>query len=348
MSINATIVANRALQRVGAKLINISGGSTLWTDTGNNANQVRALYDIVRMAELRRSVWRFATRRAALRPLTSTTQLIAPAQWAVGTTYAQGMIVADVFGGYWQSIVAGNIGNVLQDDSSQWARYYGNLTADTYNSATSYYAGEIVFVSTTAYLSLASANIGNTPSSGAPWLSLGNILAPLTFRSPVGFGPLATSASKNIYRLPNGFLRLAAQDQKSASVSVLPISGQIRYSDWELEGDYLISSSAGPFIMRYVADISNPASFDGLFIEGFSARMAFELSEPLTQDLHLVQTTYTIYQAVMAEARRVNAIEIGSSEKEEMEYQPLFPAPGGMILAPQQSRMPSTGDNDNG
>ena len=66
-------IVNRALQRLGAKRI------TALTDTSKNADEVEFCYDKLRVAELRRSPWRFASRRANLRVLTATSYRFIPA-----------------------------------------------------------------------------------------------------------------------------------------------------------------------------------------------------------------------------------------------------------------------------
>src|ERR1700743_2523058 len=108
--VTVTDIANRALQRVGAKLINLQNGNTLYTDTGNSANQVRANYDILRRAELRRNNWRFAIRRTALRAIDTTTMQFTVATWAIGTTYALNIIIS-YNGILYTSRLAGNVGN---------------------------------------------------------------------------------------------------------------------------------------------------------------------------------------------------------------------------------------------
>jgi hypothetical protein len=55
---------------------------TAFTDDSKAASAVSFCYDKLREAELRRNVWVFSIRKAALRPVDTTTKLLAPAAWA--------------------------------------------------------------------------------------------------------------------------------------------------------------------------------------------------------------------------------------------------------------------------
>jgi hypothetical protein len=80
-------IANRGLQRAGALRI------VTFADSSINASEANFLYDKIRQAELERNIWRFSTRRAALRAVTATTKLLTFGTYAGGTTYAAGDVV---------------------------------------------------------------------------------------------------------------------------------------------------------------------------------------------------------------------------------------------------------------
>jgi hypothetical protein len=65
-------IANRALQHVGGKRI------VTLADDSVNASAVSFCYDKLREAELRRNVWVFSIRKAALRPVDTNTQAPRP------------------------------------------------------------------------------------------------------------------------------------------------------------------------------------------------------------------------------------------------------------------------------
>src|SRR5665811_2337991 len=87
-------IVNRALQHVGAERI------VTLADNSKNASECSFVYNRARQAELRDNVWRFAIRRSALRPLTSTSQAWTPPVYVAATTYVVGSVVAyaDTYG----------------------------------------------------------------------------------------------------------------------------------------------------------------------------------------------------------------------------------------------------------
>ena len=134
-------VANRALQHLGATRIDAAIG---FAENSLNASETAFAYDILRKAELRTGVWRFAIRKAILRPIDSNTMLLVPTMWASTTTYFVGSIVSDQTGQLWSSRRRNNLGN----DPTQtllWEQYFGPLTVMKYDSSTTYFDGELVY-----------------------------------------------------------------------------------------------------------------------------------------------------------------------------------------------------------
>lgn len=108
MANTPTDVVNRGLQRVGSKLI---AAGALLTETSKQAEQARACYDILREAELRSNVWRFAIRNVALRPVETSTRRVTFPAWATGTAYQVGAVATNG-GVIWQSTLADRIAAV--------------------------------------------------------------------------------------------------------------------------------------------------------------------------------------------------------------------------------------------
>jgi len=470
-------IANRALFHLGATRISSP------TENSKNNTTMSFLYDKLRRAELRRNVWRFATRRAVMRSMTSTTMSVVPSQWSITQTYLPGSLVSDANGYVWISKVAENLGQ-LPGQSVGWDEFFGTLTADiyaqvsnytawssgttyvtgqqiSYNGAayqslqsantnnipsaassawwfpisvvgpSGYYAGEIVYmpisgannnsvpggfvaflslvngnttvpsvpaawVATTQYgqdasvsysggqwrsliafnqnnipatapaawvaatsyasgntvtgadgfiySSAVNSNLGNNPEtdggtnwtptgavaawsqsvplfpSDTSWLPLYATLQPTTFIYPVGSGPSTETETRNVFPLPNGFLREAPQDPKRGSVSFLGAPSGLPYYDWELENNFLVSRDPGPIVLRFVADTVNVQGFDDMFCEGLAARMGLEACEDITQSDAKMQICTQAYSKFMGEARTVNAIETGSTEPPEDDY----------------------------
>lgn len=419
--LSTTDIGNRALQHCGNTRMDEALGLT---ENSKGAAEVAFAYPKLREAELRRNVWRFATRKAALRAIDSDTMFLAASLWRADTTYFRGSIVSDEDGNFWISRIADNLG-FQPEGSNNWEPYFGPMTADRYDATAAYSSGEIVYVtdgdgrvrvylslqdnngnnpetatawdatvtyyknqvvtySSTAYMSridwnknqtpsssaaawavgtsysignavtgsdgirytsLINANLGNDPTTdngtrwtntgiltpwttafvggtgSVSWLLIGgtNFPAGVTLATPnivypLGAGPASQSGTRNVYRLPAGFLREAPQDPRAGSSSALGAPSGLGYSDWTYEGDYIVTASAGVMVYRFVANVTDVTKMDPMFCEGLAARIALEICEPLTQSRAKVQTISSVYQKFMGEARAVNAIETGPTE----------------------------------
>lgn len=410
-------IANRACQILGQPRI-------LSVDEESGANTALSFaYDKLRRTELRRNNWRFAMRRAVVRPIDTTTRLLNPQVWADDTLYLPGSIVRDDNGELWLSNQADNIGNE-PGVSFVWEKYYGPVSVLLYDTTQTYFAGELVYkivgsggfvvflsllssndsvpstataydatvtynrdavvsysgsqwrsliavnkavtpadapatfdisatyaiASTTVasdgyiYTSLGGSNVGHDPvfdggihwsntgvpaawsrvptiyASASSWLPIYAGLTNLTFIYPIGSGPVTQSATRNVYRLPAGFLRLAPQDPKAGSVSPLGAPSGLPYSDWLQEGDYIVTRDTNPIILRFTADIMDVRQMDDMFCEGLAARMAEETCELITQSTSKIQVAQAAYKMKMTEARVVNAIETGPEEPPEDDF----------------------------
>lgn len=121
-------IQNRALWHLGLPPITAGQNS-------KNAATVSFLYDKTRRRELRRNHWRCATKRAALRALSSTSIVLTPAAWNIATTYAGGYMVT-YGGGAWINSMPSNVGNTPGVAGSGWNPYYGPLIATPWNLPT--------------------------------------------------------------------------------------------------------------------------------------------------------------------------------------------------------------------
>jgi hypothetical protein len=138
--IDSLDIANRALQHVGGNpILDVN------EDSQNNLEVANA-YDKVRRAELRRNVWRFAVRKAALRPVDDTTLQIVPALYDATRTYLLGEIVRDQNGQFWISEVANNFNQLPGGNNDAWESYFGPLSVSPFDATTSYLAGELVYI----------------------------------------------------------------------------------------------------------------------------------------------------------------------------------------------------------
>lgn len=306
-------IANRALQKLGQTRI------TAFTDDSKAASEAGFIYDKVRRAELRRNVWRFAIRVAVLRALDTDSRTVGFPAWAIGTTYAQNFVVLDG-GQLWYSKAAGNIGHAPSDTSAYWTRYFGAVVAVPYDSTTTYYAGDLVYVGSAVSLSLISNNSDTPPSSN--WLVLtAATLTAISIIYPIGSGPFSQNGSRNVYQLPNGYLKKAPQAPKAGSYSLFGSPGNIGYDDWAFQDNYIVANwSTDLIIFRFVADIADVSQFDDMFCEGLACRIGVELCEPLTQSVEKAQMLGKEYDTFMSEARTVNCIETGPVESPLDDY----------------------------
>jgi hypothetical protein len=337
-------IVNRALQHVGGLRI------ASFTDTSKNAQEMAFAYDKLRQAELRRSVWRFATRRAALRPFTATTKrFIAPA-WSSGSVaYSVGAIVQDTNGVYWICMVAhtsttsNGPGSYQAGQPQNWQQYFGPITGDVYNPpAGGYYAGEIVYSAGTPdawYISLQNNNTAalTVTSSWTLLANSGTTDQPIYLLAPVGPGVTIGGQARNIFWLPNGYLRVAPQDPRTANTSNLTTTAGLRFTDWEFEQGYIVSASTGPILLRFVGDLQDVTQMDPLFCEALSARLGYELCEMLTQSPQKLQAISAAYMEFMKQAQTVNRIEIASTEPPEEMYDLAIASRQSMPMGGPQS-----------
>lgn len=213
--------------------------------------------------------------------------------WNDSTTYAAGDEVAAVDGLVYRSATSNNIGHDPQSDTTNWGAT-GRKNPWTY-----------AFSGTTGSLQ---------------WVNLDADVASIDLTYPIGAGPSCQSETRNVFMLPNGFLREAPQDPKAGSNSILGAPTGLQYNDWNLEGNYITSSRASPIALRFVANVTLVTSMDPMFCEGLGARIAVEVVEDLTQSADKKRGIENAYQKFMTEARMVNGIETGSTEPPEDDY----------------------------
>lgn len=411
---NSTDIANRACQHVGASRI---APGALFTEDSKQAGEISACYDQLRVSELRRNVWRFAIRTAAIRAIDTTTLLLVPAPYQAAARYIVGSLV-----GYndlvFFSTSTSNLGFTPDMNPDQWSQYFGPLTVNLFDPTTTYFAGELVYSpvsnSPVVYLSLSTGNadvpstipafdatvtydegqtaaysaatwqsnidlnLNNTPSANAAyvpatsysigdivlaannhnytsvvdtnvgndptiddgtrwtdngpapwiavpalqpdqmqgqnWLKLDATVKAIHLLYPPNSGPVGQPATRNLYMLPNGFLREAPQDPKAGSTSFLGAPTGMQYDDWEFQDNFIVTMESRPIVFRFVADIADVKKYDPMFCEGLGARIGFEVCEALTQSTEKQQACGAAYKTFMGEARSVNGIETGATE----------------------------------
>lgn len=175
-------IANRALNHLGVNPI-----LSVTEDTTNN-NEVAAVYDKVRRAELRRNSWRFAIRKTVLRPVTPTMLELNPGLYSATQVYMQYELARDVNGQIWISLIPDNVGNPQGGNNEAWDMYFGPMTADVWtagasgivgwSSVTTYALGnQVVGSDQNVYTSLINGNLNHNPVSdgGVNWFKGGPV-----------------------------------------------------------------------------------------------------------------------------------------------------------------------------
>jgi len=79
--------------------------------------------------------------------------------------------------------------------------------------------------------------------------------------------------------------------------------------DWQVEGRKILSTSALPLNLRYIADIEDPTVFDPSFCEALAARIAMAIVEDMTQSTAKQQQLAQVYKNFLGEARKADALE---------------------------------------
>lgn len=222
------------------------------------------------------------------------TPAVGPAAFDIATTYsiAQTVTASDDF--IYSSVGNGNVGN---DPTTDAGVHWTNTNVPT-----------------------AWSRLPVIPVSSQKWLVLQAVVKSIPFLYPINAGPSSQATTKNVFRLPSGYLKQAPQDPKAGAVSSLGAPGARAYDDWNLQGNYLVSADVGPLLFRFVADVTKVSAMDDMFCEGLACRVADGVCERLTQSTAKVGQLAARYKWAMGEARLANAIELGPVEPPEDDF----------------------------
>jgi len=220
--------------------------------------------------------------------------------WSSGTTYTINNLVGGSDGIIYKSLANGNLGHDPTTDAGvRWAN------TGTLNPWTSVFT----------------QGGGNQQwrQIGGAAFPTGAGLAELNIVYPLNSGPVTQDRTRNVFRLPAGFLRQAPRDPKQGSISKLGAPSALPYEDWNFEGNYIVSWDAIPIILRFVADVTNVAEMDDMFCEELAAQIAFDLAAILTQSSAKAQEVM-VHLKEKREGRTVNGIETGATEPPEDDF----------------------------
>jgi hypothetical protein len=220
------------------------------------------------------------------------------APWAVGTTYALDALAIDIdTGRVYKSLANGNVGNALTD-TTKWSL----------NTATPYFQPWLIWVN------------GQQNLQWSVLTTQGYDTQPISLLWPVSSGPFTADSTRSTYMLPHGFLKYAPQQPLIGRFPVLGGPMGNWPEDWELNGQFFLSSDVQVIVMRFGGNFAYVPHMNPLFCEMLAARMASELVQPLTQSSAKLADAVSIYSGKMALARTQNAIEVGPAVPPEDEY----------------------------
>lgn len=164
----------------------------------------------------------------------------------------------------------------------------------------------------------ATPSISNVATS---WLQIeGATLVNMRFTYPIGTGPMEQISTRNVYRLPANFLRIASQDPKAGINPALGAPSGRWSNDWLIQDNFIVSQQSNPIILRFAADVTTVPRMDPLFCEGLAAKMASETCYALTDSNAKLNTCVGKYNKAMGEARIVGAVEEGPEEPDEDDW----------------------------
>lgn len=78
---------------------------------------------------------------------------------------------------------------------------------------------------------------------------------------------------------------------------------------YSIEGRQLLTNFAAPLFLRWISQIEDASLFDSSFAEAFSARLAYETCERITQSDSKKQLAEAHYKMAIKEAAHANAVE---------------------------------------
>jgi hypothetical protein len=80
---------------------------------------------------------------------------------------------------------------------------------------------------------------------------------------------------------------------------------------WRQEAGLIYSDQAGPLMVRYIANLTDPNDWDALFTEVLVAALAIKIAHPLTHKAGMIDIARAAYDRALDAAFSVNAIQRG-------------------------------------
>lgn len=107
-------------------------------------------------------------------------------------------------------------------------------------------------------------------------------------------------------------LRTSWEADGSVGTAIYGFPGVMGYAydvaPYRIEGRFLLCNESVARI-EYIAEITDPAQFDELFVDVLAQRLAAEIAVAMTDNQSLTKTMWEIYTAKLAEARTIDSQE---------------------------------------
>lgn len=137
-------------------------------------------------------------------------------------------------------------------------------------------------------------------------------------RASIAADPVKTTwGDHNRFSLPNDYIRLIRDNETGANLGGF---GNNQAPDWRIEGMFIVTNDAAPLNIRYIADVTDPNTFDSAFHEAFENRLAFVCCKEITGSTDLRGRLKDEFLDVIAEAKRAGAIEKPAQEFPEDDW----------------------------
>jgi hypothetical protein len=256
-----------------------------------------------------------------------------PEVWSATQVYDSDIIVADANGNLWRSLITANLNN---EPLAAPAAYSAGTSYSTGQTATGsdnfVYQAKQAVTGVDPVVDAADEQTYWEPAQTAPFVNAWTQQPALPFPAasgwtpqicsvsstrigyPIGTGPIEDSLSRNVYRLPAGWLREAPQDPTQGSVNYLGAPSGIALTDWNIEGNYLTSRNGSPILYRFSAMIQDVCQLSAMCARGIALSLAMDACESITQSTEKLTKIEEKYKALMGDARTVNGIITGADE----------------------------------
>lgn len=83
------------------------------------------------------------------------------------------------------------------------------------------------------------------------------------------------------------------------------------FEAWRVEGRWLVTDIGSPVNVLYVASVADTSGYDPMFVSALEAALAAKMAYPLAGSRELMLQMMQLYQARLALARSMDAIENG-------------------------------------